>query len=141
MKTIPLIFSLLFSLTCIFPATAFSQEDSGGGSECPISYSIKKNNGSGVCKGDALVTVIFNPVPTPGNIPRLTAIYYKGQTVGNMLPVQGHLVNKGRETHISYCVTEAVSRKNSFSNISPANKLVLEFTYPNGTSCRTHPAN
>lgn len=141
MKTKPAIFSFLFFLASIFSLTAFAQKDSGGGSECPISYSFKKNNGGGACKGDALITVIFNPMPLPANIPMLTAIYYKGEPLGNKLPAQGYLATKGGETNISYCLTEPASKKNSFSNISPADKLVLEFTYADGTTCRTHIVN
>ena len=141
MKTKPAIFLFLLCLTSIFSFTAFAQKDSGGGSECPISYSFKKNNGGGKCGGDALVAVIFNPMPLPGNIPMLTAIYYKGEPLGNKLPVPGYLETKGGETNISYCLTEPGSKKNSFSNISPAGKLVLEFTYTDGTTCRTHIVN
>lgn len=141
MKTILFVFSLSLSLIFILPVTAFAQPDSGGGSECPISYSFKKNNGGGKCRADALVTVIFNPMPLPGNIPMLTAIYYKGQPLGNKLPAQGYLETQGGKTNIIYCITKPGSGKNSFSNISAAGKLVLEFTYPDGTVCRTYAAN
>ena len=141
MKTKPVIFLLLFFLPGILPVTAFAQMDSGGGSECPISYSFKKNNGGGKCGGNALVAVIFNPMPLPGNIPVLTGIYYKGQPLVNKLPVEGYLVTRGRDINISYCLSERGSQKGSFSNISPAGKLVLEFTYRDGTTCRTHNAN
>ncbi len=137
MKTKPVIFSFLFYLTCILSATAFAQQDTGGGYECPISYSFKKNNGGGACHGDALVSVRFNPMPLAGNIPMLTAIYYKEQPVSNLLPAQGYLATKGGETYISYCLTESGAIEKSFSNISPAGKLVLEFTYPNGSICKT----
>ena len=133
-----IIFAFLFCLTCIVSATAAAQGDSGGGgSQCPTSYSFKKNNGGGACGGDGLVTVIFNPMPLPVNIPRLTAIYYKGESLST-LPVQGYLVTKAGETNIAYCLTETGAPKKSFNNISPAGKLVLEFTYADGTICRTN---
>ena len=141
MKTKLAILAFLFWLLCFYSATAFGQEDSGGGSECPVSYSLKKNNGGGVCKGDALVTVIINPMPLPGYIPMLTAIYYKGETINNISPAKGYLVTKGGETTITYCITGSGPRKNSFNNISSAGKMVLELTFPNGTVCRTHIVN
>ncbi|HUS03481.1 MAG TPA: hypothetical protein VMY77_17195 [Chitinophagaceae bacterium] len=141
MKSKPVIFSFLICLSCLLSVTVFAQPDSGGGSECPISYSFKKNNGGGNCGGDALISVIFNPMPLSANIPRLTAIYYKGQPLGNKLPVQGYLVTKAAETNISYCITETGPKKIGFSNISPAGKLILEFTYTDGTTCRTHIVN
>ena len=141
MKTKLAILAFLFGLLCFYATTAFAQQDSGGGSECPISYSIKKNNGGGKCSGDALVTVVFNPMPLPGNIPRLTAIFYKDQFLGNMVPAEGYLVTKGGETNITYCLTETGTKSNPFNNISAAGKLILEFTYPNGTACRTRTPN
>ena len=132
---------LIAGLLGVISVTAFAQKDTGGGSECPISYSFKKNNGGGNCGGDALVSLIFKKMPLQGNIPMLTSIYYKGQPLSSKLPIQGYLVTKSGETNISYCLTEPGSKKNSFSNISPAGKLILEFTYTDGTTCRTHIVN
>src|SRR5688572_8232183 len=120
MKTKLAILAFLFLLLSFYASTAFAQEDSGGGSECPVSYSFKKNNGGGACKGDALLTVIINPMPLPGNIPMLTAIYYRGETVPNISPAKGYLVTRSGETNISYCITGLDARKNSFKNISSA---------------------
>ena len=141
MKTKLAILAFLLWLLCFYTATAFAQSDSGGGSECPVSYSVKKNNGGGKCQGDALVTVVFNPMPLPGNIPRLTAIFYKGQFLGSMVPAEGYLVAKAGETNVTYCLTEPGPKTNPFNNISAAGKLILEFTYQNGTVCRTRTPN
>ena len=140
MKTKPAILSFLFSIACIFSATAFAQPDSGGGQEC-AAYSFKKNNGGGKCQGDAVVNVVFSPMPLPGNIPLLTAIYYIGQPLPKRLQAQGYLVRDGAKANISYCLSDALPKKNSFGNISAAGKLILEFTYPDGTVCRTSAGN
>jgi hypothetical protein len=141
MKTKTAIFSLLFCLACIFSLSTFGQTAPGGGFDCPNSYSIKKNNGGGICHGDALVTVIFNPMPLPGDIPMLTAIYCQGQPLNNILPAQGYLTTKDGEINVTYCLTESTDKKTSVNNISPSSKLVLEFTYSNGMVCRTDNTN
>jgi hypothetical protein len=114
----------------------------GGGTSCPVSYSFKRNNGNGwgVCHGDAQIRVSFNPMPTAAMVPVLTAIYYQGKALTNvMLPVEGDLVTKG-QSYVSYCLTGSAPAKNNgnpFGNIPPGVKLLLEFTYPNGMICKT----
>src|SRR6476659_7319410 len=109
MKPKPVVFAFLFCLTGVF-STAFAQPVPGGSIECPTSCSIKKNNGGGMCHGDAFVSVVFTPNPSAVDIPMLTGIYYNGQTVSCVYPVQGSVVSKQGALNISYCLTESDSK-------------------------------
>ena len=139
-----LIFTVLLMSFCLFAASAFAQDPPGNNNSgiCPISYSFKRNNGNGwgVCHSDAQIRVAFNPLPSPDNIPTLTAIYYKGNPLTNvMLPVTGEVINK-TQPYVSYCLTGSVPERNNGNpngNIPPASKLTLEFTYPDGLVCTT----
>ena len=145
MKVKLIIFAFLLFLIYFLSAKGFSQTAPGGGSECPISFSFIRNNGngSGVGNADAQVRVAFSPLPSAENIPLLSAIYYQGQSVDKViLPVRGELVIRGRG-YISYCLKESLPKNNGnpFGKISPAIKVVLEFTYPDGMICRTDHVN
>ena len=140
MRPKPVIFAFLFCLACISTGT-FAQPVPGGSIECPTSCSFKKNNGGGMCRGDALVSVIFNPNPSAVDIPSLTGIYYNGQIVSCVYPVQGSLVSKKDVINISYCLTESASQNTPLKNIPPAGKLLFEFTYQDGTVCKANSTN
>ncbi len=145
MKTKLFIYSFSFLLICIFSTTCFAQPAPGGGSECPTSYSFKSNNGKGlgVCNGDQQIRVNFSIMPSPENFPLLTALYYQGQLVTKVtLPVVGYLVTEG-QGYVCYCLVRTSSKNNGnpFGKISPSIKMVLEFTYPDGTICRTDNVN
>jgi hypothetical protein len=141
MKTKQFTLAFLLLLCCIFSRASFAQTAPGGGSECPKSYSFTTNsgNGWGVCNGDAQIRVTFNQMPLPENIPVLTAIYYQGRPLTKIiLPVGGELVTNG-QGYVSYCLTGTGQKnnRNSFDYISHSVKIILEFTYPDGTVCRT----
>ncbi len=141
MKPRLIIFAFLLFLVYFISAKAFSQTAPGGGSECPLSYSFKRNNGNGwgVCNGDQQIRVTFSPMLAPENIPVLTAIYFQGQLLSRfILPVTGDLINK-QQGYVSYCLRGSFPKNNAnpFSIISPSIKLVLEFTYPDGMICKT----
>ena len=140
MKT-KLIFTIFLFSACLFSIAAFSQTVPGGGSECPTSYSIKKSNGngSGGCNGEAEIRVTFLQMPSPQDIPSITAIEYQAQPVTNIaLPAKGILVNNG-QGYISYCISASTSKNNgnSFAKLPPAAKIVLELTTQTGVVCRT----
>jgi len=137
MKPNAVIFSFLFCLG-IFSTAAFAQPVPGGSTECPTSCSFKKNNGGGMCRGDALVSVVFSPTPSANDIPLLTGIYYNGQPVSCVYPVQGALVSKQGAINITYCLTGSDSQNTSLKNIPPAGKLLFEFTYQDGTVCKAN---
>lgn len=146
MKTNVFTLAFLLFLAAIFSVKSFAQTAPGGGNtECPTSYSFTRNNGNGwgVCNGDAQIRVTFNQMPLPENIPVLSAIYYQGHALTKIiLPAVGNIVTNG-QGYISYCLV-GVSQKNnrnSFDYMSRSVKLVLEFTYPDGTICRTDNAN
>lgn len=145
MKHRLIIFAFLLFLIYFLSAKAFSQSAPGGGSECPTSYSFKRNNGNGwgVCNGDEQIRVTFSPMPSAGNIPLLTAIYYQGQPVSKVIfPVSGELVTHG-QGYVSYCLRGSPHKNkgNPFGKISASIKVVLEFTYPDGMICRTDVVN
>lgn len=113
----------------------------GAGTTCPVSISFKRNNGNGwgVCHGDAQIRVAFSPLPVPGNVPVLTAVYYQGKALTNViLPVSGDLVDRG-QGYVSFCMLGSAPKKNNgnpFGNIPPGVKLILELTYPNNMVCK-----
>jgi hypothetical protein len=141
MKPKPVVFAFLFCLTGFFSTGTFAQTVPGGSIECPTSCSIKKNNGGGMCHGDAMVSVVFTPNPSAVDIPLLTGIYYNGQIVSCVYPVQGSVVSKKDAINISYCLTESASKNTPLKNVPPAGKLILEFTYQDGTVCKTNTTN
>ncbi|HEY8691088.1 MAG TPA: hypothetical protein VIM07_17780 [Chitinophagaceae bacterium] len=103
----------------------------GGGTvyDCPISYSLKRNNGNGwaVCNGDGQIRIAFSQLPT--EIPQLTGIFYKANKITTInYPVDGD-VSDPTLPYISYCLTGG--------NIPPAKQLTFQFTYPNGQVCTT----
>ena len=145
MKTKPIIPAILLFLVCNFSTAAFAQTAPGGGFECPTSYSFTRNNGNGwgVCNGDAQIRVRFNQMPLPENIPVLSAIYYQGRALTKViLPAVGNLVTNG-QGYVSYCLVGTVQKnnRNSFDYMSRSVKIVLEFTYPDGSICRTDNVN
>lgn len=140
----------LISFFSITTHNSFAQGRDAGGSDdgvinetCPTSFSFKRNNGNGwgVCHGDAQIRVVFNPMPSPNNIPVLTGVYYEDDLLTNIiLPVSGDMIDKTKP-YISYCMTGSFPARNNGNpraNIPPAVKLVLEFTYPSGLVCRTN---
>ena len=143
MKTKFFILLFLLFLIYFFTISAFAQT-AGGGSGCATSFSVKRNNGNGygVCNGDAQIRVVFSPMPSPGNIPLLTGIFYQGQpTTKITLPVAGEMVTDG-QGYISYCIAAPLKNNgNQFGKISPSIKITLEFTYQDGTVCRTDVVN
>jgi hypothetical protein len=144
MKTKFFILVFLLFLIYFFTISAFAQTAPGGGSGCATSISVKRNNGNGhgVCSGDAQLRVIFNPMPLPENIPLLTAIYYQGQLSTKVsLPVVGDIVTEG-QGYVSYCVSAPLKNNgNQFGIISRSVKISVEFTYTDGTVCRTDVVN
>ncbi|HUS03338.1 MAG TPA: hypothetical protein VMY77_16475 [Chitinophagaceae bacterium] len=145
MKTKQLMFAPVLFLGCLFSIAAFSQTVPGGGSECPSSYSIKRNNGNsvGICNSDAEIRITFLDIPSPQDIPSITSIEYEGQRIpGISFPVRGALVTVGKG-YISYCVAAATGKSsgNALSKIPPGAKLILELTTPTGIVCRTDNAN
>ena len=144
MNTKLIIFVFLLFLIYFFTISAFAQTAPGGGSGCATSISVKRNNGNGhgVCNGDAQLRVIFSPMPLPENIPLLTAIYYQGlPTTKIPLPITGDIVTGG-QAYISYCVMAPLKNNgNQFGKMSPLIKIAFEFTYQDGTVCRTDVVN
>lgn len=144
MKTI-LINTSFLCLACIFSTPAFSQTVPGGGTECPTSYTVKRNNGHDkkVCNGDAEIRVSFIQLPAPNDIPSITSIEYEGQPLTDIsLPVAGTLVRTGKG-YISYCIkaSSSKSKGDPLDKIPAAAKLVLELMAPNGVVCRTDNGN
>ena len=143
MNTKLIIFVFLLFLIYFFTISAFSQTAPGGGSGCATSISVKRNNGNGhSCNGDAQLRVIFSPMPSPENIPLLTAIYYQGQLSTKVsLPVAGDMATNSKG-YVSYCVSSPLkNNSNQFGKISPLKKVAFEFMYPDGTICRTDMVN
>lgn len=144
MKTKQFKSASLLILACIFSGAAFSQIVPGGGTECPKSYSVKRNNGNDkkVCNGDAEIRVTFLQLPTSHEVPSITSIEYEGQPLSNIsLPASGTLVTTGKG-YISYCVkATSKSRGDPLGKIPAGAKLVLELTSPNGVVCRTDNGN
>jgi hypothetical protein len=136
MKTKFFILVFLLFLIYFFTISAFAQTAPGGGSGCATSISVKRNN------GNAQLRVIFNPMPLPENIPLLTAIYYQGQLSTKVsLPVVGDIVTEG-QGYVSYCVSAPLKNNgNQFGIISRSVKISVEFTYTDGTVCRTDVVN
>jgi hypothetical protein len=144
MKTKRLVLASAVFLACIFSSAAYSQTVPGGGTECPIAYSVKRNNGNNpkVCNGNPEIRVTFLQMPAPDAIPSLTSIEYLGQPLSKIsLPANGTIVNTGRG-YISYCVSSTSKTvENPLDKIPPATKLVLELTASNGVICRTENLN
>ncbi|HEY8690706.1 MAG TPA: hypothetical protein VIM07_15830 [Chitinophagaceae bacterium] len=144
MNTKLLIFVFLLFLIYFFTISAFAQTAPGGVTGCATSISVKRNNGNGhgVCNGDAQLRVIFSPMPSPENIPLLTGIFYQGQSTTKVtLPIAGDMVTDG-QGYVSYCVVVPLKNNgNQFGKISPSIKIALEFTYQDGTICRTDVVN
>jgi hypothetical protein len=72
----------------------------------------------------------------------LTAIYYQGQLSTKVsLPVVGDIVTEG-QGYVSYCVSAPLKNNgNQFGIISRSVKISVEFTYTDGTVCRTDVVN
>lgn len=114
----------------LFSSAAFAQDDSGGSSggsdggpdghpiSQPSPVSFKRNNGNGTCGGQAEIRVAFNLIPDYS--PTMQEIMYEGRRIPvNIHPVDPSLLIK--KGYVSYCVSN--------TNVPPAKKLAIKFTY------------
>jgi hypothetical protein len=107
---------------------SLAQRDAGGTNQgvstiepCPESF--KRNNGNGTCGGDAQIRLTFNQLPSTA--PALVGIWYNGNLInGIVLPAYGNINELDKKGYISYCLDGM--------NIPPANKITLQFRYPDG---------
>jgi hypothetical protein len=119
---------IIITITLLFSSNSFAQREAGGSSQgvssnepCPVYF--KRNNGNGTCGGDAEIRLVFTQ--HPANAPVLIGIWYNGNQVpGIELPSYGDINQLEKKGYISYCLYGA--------NIPAANKITLQFRYPNG---------
>lgn len=120
-------FSILLFFISLFSSPAFAQDDSGGSSGSgpdghpvsqPSPVSFKRNNGNGTCRAEAEIRVAFNLFPDYS--PTIQEIRYEGKSIPVYIdPIDpSQLAKKG---YVSYCICN--------TNIPPAKKLAIKFTY------------